>query len=176
MNKTILLLITTLIFASLSVAHAETIEYEITRISEGNTSTLIAKGKKEYSAEDIIVKEDKCPGQEHFSKKLMLEKGFGIGASIYQEPKLTGFGLWGVIERGRSFSWEWFNLRQPGIFKKLQENGTVSVSCIDDPRYEEIGEIYFSTDISFRINTSQEIGRVTHRILIKKGSILKFTP
>jgi hypothetical protein len=157
-------------------AGAETIDYEISRISSDNVSIVLAKGKKEYSVSDIVVEEKNSDGEIHWSKTLPLENGFGVGASIYREPKLTGFGLWGVNDGCRSFSWEWFNIEKLGTFKKLQEGGMVLVTYQGQPLVEEIAEIFFTTDISLRINNSCEVGKVTHRLLIKKGSVLTFAP
>lgn len=157
-------------------AWAESLEYEIMSISDDNIATVLAKGKKEYSAKDIVVEERNVKGEVHWAKALPLEKGFSVGASVYREPKLTGFGLWAEIDEGRSFSWEWFNVEKPGIFRKLQEGGVVTVTYQGLPLVEEIASIYFATDISLRINNSNEVGKDTHRVLIKKGSVLKFSP
>ena len=155
---------------------AETIEYEITSISSENVASVLAKGAKDYSVKNIVVEERTRNGEVHWVKTLPLEKGFAVGASIYREQKLTGFGLWAVGDGCRSFSWEWFNVEKPGIFRKLQEGGMVAVTYQGQPLVEEIAEITFKTDISLRVNNSCEVGKVTHRVLIKKGSVLKFAP
>jgi hypothetical protein len=72
------------------------------------------------------------------------------------------------------FSWEWFNLSGPDSYIKLQESGEVSVVYRSAAGAKEISAIKFDTDVSLRLNESRKGDRETHRILIKKGSILKF--
>ena len=155
---------------------AESVEYEITSFSDLNVATLLTKGKTEYSVKDLVIEEKNFQGEIFWSKSIRLEGGFSIGASVHREPKLTGFGLWAVHDGCRSFSWEWFNLERPGIFRKLQEEGALTVTYQGLPLVEEIASIHFDTDVSLRINDSCEVDKVTHRVLIKKGSVLSFTP
>lgn len=136
---------------------------------------LIAKGVKEYSASEIQVIEKEHRGEIHWSKTLMLDKGFGISGSIYREPEITGFGL-SAEGSECSFSWEWFKIIESGKYKKLQEAGEISVKYNRIGSLKEVSEIYFDTDISLRLNESKEIGRDTHRILIREGSVLKLPP
>lgn len=173
MHRTLLLSL--LVLVSLPVG-AETIDYEITSISNENVTTILARGKKEYSVKDIVVEERNRNGEVHWAKSLLLEKDFAVGASVYREPKLTGFGLWASGGGCRSFSWEWFNIEEPGLFRKLQEGGMVEVTYQGQPLVEEIAVITFKTDISLRINNSCEVGKATHRVLVKKGSVLRFAP
>jgi len=152
-------------------ALASTITYEIYDYSKDKNGHLVAAGSKEYSDVDINIACD----NSHCKKILLLEQGYSVGASIYREQKLTGFGIW-VRRNNQGFSWEWFNLDGNRTFKKLQEGGMVTVKYSGLPIVEEIAEIIFDTNISLRLNESNEVGSVTQRILIKKGSILKFTP
>lgn len=159
-----------------SQAHSETIMYEIYEYIDNPDGVLIAKGTKDYSGSDINVVEKNHDGEIHWAKSLELLSGYGIGASIYREPKTKGFGLWGVGSPC-GFSWEWFRLAEPGEFNKLKESGSVSVKFHKVDGLEEIVEIHFDTDISMRLNeTRKKVGEVTHRILVKKGSVLKFSP
>lgn len=166
-----------LLFSLLSVcaiaARAERIDYEIFTVDESGSLALIAKGIKEYGDVDIDIEERNFRGESHWSKSLALEGDFSVGASIYREPAITGFGLW-VKRSPCGFSWEWFDAMSPGRFEKLQETGQVSVAYRDVGQMKEISEITFDTDVSLRLNESQDIHRKTHRILVKKGSVLKF--
>lgn len=173
MNRSLFLSI--LLLTAMSVG-ADTIDYEITSITNENGTTLLAKAVKQYSVKDIVVEERNRNGEIHWAKSLPLQKDFAVGASVYREPKLTGFGLWASGGGCRSFSWEWFNMEKPGIFKKLQEGGVVEVAYQGLPLVEEIAEITFMTDISLRVNNGCEVGKVTHRVLVKKGSVLRFAP
>jgi hypothetical protein len=173
MTKPILLSI--LFFIAMPIS-AESINYEISAISKDNVKTVLVQGVKEYSVKDIVVEESKKGRETHWSKSLPLEKDFSVGASVYREKKLEGFGLWAKDGGARSFSWEWFSIEKPGVFNKLQEGGSIEVTYQGGPLVEEIAAISFKTDISLRINNSSEVGGVTHRVLIKKGSVLRFAP
>jgi hypothetical protein len=170
-------LIVTLVLAlCASLARAETIEYEIYSYTDDGNSVLVANGVRSYDASDIEVIEKEHRGEVHWAKSLELESGFRIGASIYREPKITGFGLW-AKNSPCGFSWEWFTASSSDTFDKLQEGGAVSVKYHQSNGLLEIGSISFESDISLRLNeTRKEIGGVTHRILIKKGSVLAFGP
>lgn len=173
MLKRLLLLSFLLIFAN--AGWAEKIDYEIYAVDEASKPTLIAKGVKVYGDADLEIDERNVQGEIHWSKSLELEGGFSIGASIYREPEVTGFGLW-AQRSPCGFSWEWFNVSAPGRFKKLQETGQLSVTYRNVGSMKEISEIVFDTDVSLRLNESQDINRKTQRILVKKGSVLKFPP
>ncbi len=173
MLKRLLLLSFLLIFAN--AGRAEKIDYEIYTVDETGNPALIAKGVKEYGDADLEIDERNVRGEIHWSKSLELEGGFSVGASIYREPEVTGFGLW-AQRSPCGFSWEWFNASASGRFKKLQETGQLSVTYRNVGPVKEISEIVFDTDVSLRLNESQDVHRKTHRILVKKGSVLKFPP
>jgi hypothetical protein len=136
--------------------------------------TKLVGGIKEYGDSDFqIIERKSSTGEKHWSKLLMLSDGFGIGASIYREPEITGFGLW-AKKSDCGFSWEWFNLSGPGTYIKIQESGEVTVAYRASQATKEIAEIRFDSDVWLRLNESEDVKRLTHRILIKKGSILKF--
>lgn len=171
MHVRVLLLIA--LFTCASLARAEKISYEIYAMNGADLPTLISKGVKDYGAADILVEEKSNGGRVNWSKSLELDGGFSIGASIYREPEVTGFGLW-AQRSPCGFSWEWFNSTDPGHFKKLQEFGQLSVSYRAEGSLKEIAKIVFDSDVSIRLNESQDPNRKTHRILIKKGSVLTF--
>lgn len=173
MLRRLILLCSLLMFAH--AGHAAQIDYEIYSVDVASKPTLLAKGVKQYGDADLAVDERKSRGSVHWSKSLELEGGFFIGASIYREPAVTGFGLW-AQRSPCGFSWEWFNASTPGRFEKLQETGRVSVTYRSVGKLKEISEIAFDTDVSLRLNESQDIDRDTHRILVKSGSVLKFPP
>lgn len=159
-----------------SMAHGESISYEIYSFVGNSDGQLIAKGTKEYSLSDIEVIEKEHRGEIHWAKALELEDGFKVGASIYREPEITGFGLW-AKQTPCGFSWEWFNISGPSKYNKLQEGGSISVEYYKSNGLKEIIAVHFDTDISLRLDEARkEIGGKTHRILVKKGSILKFSP
>lgn len=164
-----------LFFLSLcmNASKAEKIDYEIFALDEAGKPSLLAKGTRDYGDADIEVKERNSKGEIHWSKSIELEGGFSIGASIYREPEVSGFGLM-AQHSPCGFSWEWFNASTPGHFKKLQEMGYLAVAYRNVGAMKEIAEIVFETDVSLRLNDSRDIHRVTHRILVRKGSVLKY--
>lgn len=164
-----------LLWSCAAAAMAEKIDYEVYAMDGSGKTALISKGVKEYGPADFEIEERNVRGEIHWSKSLALENGFSIGASIYREPETAGFGLW-AHRSPCGFSWEWFNAAAPNHFEKLQETGQVSVTYRTVGAVKEISRIAFDTDISLRLNESKDINRQTHRILVKKGSVLEFPP
>lgn len=161
---------------SSSWAEAASLSYVITDYADPAHPHVVARGTKVYSAKDIqIVPEEDSGGKTSWTKSLQLASGYSIGASIYREPHLDGFGLW-IRQNGRGFSWEWFDNPNKGVFPKLQEGGSVRVTYRGLPAIEEIASITFETDISLRLNLADDAGKVTQRVLVQKGSVLEFPP
>ncbi len=155
----------------LDAALASSVAYEIFHFTKDKNGQLVAEGNKEYSYGDIKVSCD----ENHCRKTLLLERGYGVGASVYREPRLKGFGIW-ATRNNEGFSWEWFGRDGEDKFKKLQEGGMVTVKYQGLPVLEEIAEIRFDTDVYLRLDESHSSDGDTQRILIKKDSILKFVP
>lgn len=165
-----------LLFAFMTVfaatCSAEKIEYEIYAVDEVGGTSLMAKGIRNYGDADLEVEERKVQGETHWSKSLELASGFSIGISIFREPEITGLGIW-ARRSPCGFSWEWFDAVAAGRFRKLQESGKLTVMHRDVGPLKEISEITFDTDVSLRLNESQDMNRITHRIVVKRGSTLK---
>ena len=135
---------------------------------------VIAEGTIEYSVSDIVTKKRKG----FISKHLHVAESFNIGASIYRDKDKGGFGLW-INKKGKGFSWEWFVPEEGQLFKKLQERGRVFVTYRERDGLYEIESVKFIEDVSMRLNTLSFIpflNKKTHRMLVKKGSVLVFLP
>jgi len=158
------------------VSNSASLQYEIYEFGERSNPKLIASGKKEYSQADIIIEEKLARDEPFWSKSLTLEAGFSVGASIYRNRETKGFGMWGSLSDCDSFSWEWFDLKALGVFEKRQESGQISVKYQGQPMYQEITDIRFDTDISLRVDKKSGGEQVEYRIVVKKGSELKFSP
>ncbi len=159
-----ILLISTSVFA-------EKIEYEI---YEKTTGTLIGSGVKEYIVTDIILNPYTSRGKKVIEKFIELEQGFKIGARIFSEPKLTGFGLVAELEEGE-FSWEWYKQKEGYTFQKLQgKNGLVTVRVSGLPLLETLEEVIFLDDARLSFHHGGAGKPESHDIIIKKGSVLKF--
>jgi hypothetical protein len=158
----------------------ETVTWEAVALSPGRG--LLDKGTKSYlPSRDIIVRKEGPGrgGRPAWSKSLPLSDTFAVGASVYQERNLDGFGLF-VSRRGdqRGFSWEWFERESGSTFRKLQGQGRVSVSVKKAADYEELEAVEFLDDIVLRYldDMAKGPGTHTHEILIKKGSVLRVAP
>ena len=154
-----------------SVAFAEAIVYEIYEISKiGNK--LIAKGKLEYSVSDVKVHPYERGGKKIAEKLIELEQGYRVGARIFLEKELTGFGLL-AKHSDRDFSWEWYNKEQGTRFRKLQGGTAVDVNVSGRPFMEELTEVRFLDDTELRFIAGG--GRDdTHKIVVKAGSVFRF--
>lgn len=169
-------LIILLFFTILSnVTSAQSLSYQITQeeLLWWDKET-ISEGIIEYSVSDIVV-EDRIG---FTSKHLHVAESFNIGASIYREREKGGFGLW-INRNGSGFSWEWFTPEDGQVYRKLQEGGRVLVTHREFEGLFEIASIQFLEDVSMRLDTLSFIPfwyKKTHRMLIKKGSVLRFLP
>jgi hypothetical protein len=168
-----ILFFTLVAFVSAEVIQAEVIQYEIYELStSGGNPRLIAKGKRVYSLEDVKVYPYQSRGKQISEKFIELEQGYRVGARIFQEERLTGFGL--LAKRSRAdFSWEWYNQETGNRFRKLQGGTYVTVRVEGTPQGEELAEVTFLEDTKMRFKTGR--GRDdTHNILIKAGSVFRF--
>lgn len=154
-------------------AGAETITYEIYELSpRGQGPRLVAKGVREYTVKDVQVHPYQRDGVQISEKFVELEQGYRIGARIFYEAELTGFGL--LAKRSRDdFSWEWYSKQAGNRFRKLQGGTYVEVSVAGTPGKQELAEVVFVDDTRLRF---KPIGADsdTHGIIIKAGSVLRF--
>ena len=159
-------------------AVAETVAWEAFALV-GPGRQLLGKGVKSYVPGKDIVVEEQAPrrdGAAAWSKSLLLNDTFALGASVHREPLLNGFGLV-IYRRGdaNGFSWEWFEREQGAVFRRLQGTGRVSVSIKKGAGYEELEVVEFLDDIALRYldDMSKPPGTHTHEVVIGKGSVLK---
>jgi hypothetical protein len=167
-----LLLLIVLCYAS--SAAAETLDYEIYALQGGGKLERLAKGAKDYQISDVVVVEETKGGVTSWSKSVLVWEDFSVGASIYREHPLTGFGLW-IKRPGSGFSWDWFDIEHDAIFRKRQGGGQVRVETKLSEGSEELVAVEFLTDVTLRgrfgfwIFSTED----THHLIIKKGSVLR---
>lgn len=162
-------------------AAAETVTWEATALGSPGRLPL-AKGTTSYvPSKDIVVREQ-APGRDGrpaWSKWILLDETFAVGASVHQVPQLDGFGLV-IYRRGdeNGFSWEWFDREEGSVFRKLQGEGRVAVTVKKQSKYEELEAVEFLDDIVLRYldDMSKPPGTHTHEVLIKRGSVLRVAP
>lgn len=166
-------------------ARAESLSFELFEVSNGKRGALLASGVRNYSVQDVQVETRSSSQGSWKSKAIPVAAGFNAGASIYPERDLTGFGLW--LKGGDSwiaqlsgggFSWDWFERESGNVYRKLQGGGRVRVTPASSPNELEIGTVEVLEDIVLRVNvrpwfffTSTD----THHLLLKKGSVLRFS-
>lgn len=150
---------------------AEKIEYEIYDLSSGE---LIGSGVREYGKSDVLLKPYTSGGKKIVEKHIELEKGFKVGARIFSEQRLTGFGLVAELTP-QDFSWEWYNQVTGRTFKKLQgEKGLVKIRVSGLPVLERLEEVEFLDNATLGFKLGGAGNSESHEIIIKKGSVLKF--
>ncbi len=164
-------ILSAIIFLLLSLsAHAEEIKYEIYEISTGK---LLASGVRRYSSKDVISFPYEVRGEPVVEKYVELGRGYKVGARIFREPRLTGFGLVAQLTR-KDFSWEWYNKKEGSLFQKLQGQTYVTVRTSGLPVVEILEEVKFLDDTKLSFCLGGPGNDESHDIIIKKGSVLRF--
>jgi hypothetical protein len=160
-------------FYGLSNAGAATLDYEVYALQGEGKRELLGKGTKEYELADVVVVEKTKGGVTSWSKSVLIWEDFSVGASIYKERPLTGFGLW-IKRPGNGFSWDWFDIEDGAVFRKLQGGGKVRVETEKLEGSEELLAVEFLTDVTLRGSFSSWMFSTedTHHLVIKKGSVL----
>lgn len=157
--------------AGTAFAQTETIAYEIFELQRDGPKS-IASGVRTYSIADVVAKPYVRDGMEIVEKSIELEKGFWIGARVFREPRLTGFGL----VSGRSeddFSWDWYSHSFGTQFTKLQGGTTVTVQTFGAPFFQELASVSFNEDTVLRFVAARRGREDTHHIHVKAGSVLR---
>jgi hypothetical protein len=152
------------------------LQYEIYELQGNSAAKLLAKGTVEPSTRDVAIIEGSTLGQTFLQKSVALSDGFRIGASVFPEKTLDGFGLWIRRDDG-GFSWNWF-VRENGLtYRKLQGPGRVKVTLAPNKDYEELIAIEFLDDVTLtgRFGWFSLLSD-THYVVVKKGGVLRLSP
>ncbi|MEZ0324785.1 MAG: hypothetical protein ACAH95_02675, partial [Fimbriimonas sp.] len=116
-----------------------------------------------------------------YSKAIQLSSTYHFSYAEHPAREgVTGFGFTsgiGPVQReaagcSLTFSWEWFQVKSPGVADKLQESGTLSFEQKERACGHELVKMVFETDVSFRIITHGGASSMEPkwRIKIHKGS------
>lgn len=153
---------------------AESLTYAIYALPLIGGHEIVAEGTRVYSLQDVKVENR----NGHESKSIDVGHGFSVGASVYREKKITGFGFW-MDKNGEGFSWEWFDLEEGDIFRKRQGRGRVKVTMKLTEGAEEMARVAFLDEVTFRLQLAgiwrsliPFVDRHTHHMVIGKGSEL----
>ena len=110
-----------ILVTAVSEVSAESIQYEIVALHWWGNE-LIAKGTYEYTVRDVRVTELATGDAHVWQKSVKIWGEYAIGASVYREASLDGFGLW--VQKGQhGFSWDWFDRESKDVYRKLQGPG-----------------------------------------------------
>lgn len=150
-----------------------TLTYDAFRIGQDGRHP-IGHGVRTYSPACDIRVESGAGGSR--TKSLTLDGGLAVSASVYREPRLTGFGLTvEMADTPTGFSWDWFDLVEGNVFEKRQGTGRIAVDVSRAGGLEELRAIEFLDDITLRFldDTRKPPGTHTHEIVVRKGSVLE---
>jgi hypothetical protein len=199
-------------FLLIRFVNAETINYELYKLNEQGVPKLLTSGTRDYTPKEIEVQENKSvtqtenshdafyvtDGKNEFKvelgstslhsweKGLVIKNGFVIGARIFRDKTLTGFGLW--LKRQRKWyeikgedgcSWDWFNQEKGSVFSKLQGSGKVKATTTTGAGYKELTSVVFLEDVTLRLDDDKASffsQSHTYNMIIKKGSVLRLAP
>lgn len=157
------------------VCAAETITYEIyERVESGAFTKLVAAGSRTYGLTDLVISPYESDGKYIREVFVELEQGYKIGARIFSERRLTGFGLL-AQKTDRDFSWEWYDKLEGNEYVKRQGGTTVTVKVTGLPLFEELASVSFDEDAHLSFIFNQKGDESTHLIVVKSGSILRLS-
>lgn len=163
-----------ILVTAVSEVSAESIQYEIVALHWWGNE-LIAKGTYEYTVRDVRVTELATGDAHVWQKSVKIWGEYAIGASVYREASLDGFGLW--VQKGQhGFSWDWFDRESKDVYRKLQGPGRVRVRFTAAPNSEEIAAVEFLEDVTLRGMFSWWPFSDSHHVLVRKGSVLRVAP
>lgn len=128
----------------LALGDSVSISYVITDYTDAANPKEVARGTRSYSSLDVQVEQRGRGKQAFLSESIELASGYRIGASIYRETHIDGFGLWAKLDN-HSFSWEWFDQSSGEMFRKLQESGRVRVTFRNKDGLQELASVTFES-------------------------------
>ncbi len=140
---------------------------------DADTMQLLSHGERILYLKDVVIK----PIQELHDKRIELGNHFNFGLVDSSDRQHgDGFGLCGLRDDEKTFSWDWFEVDQPGHAKKLQESGELSFDTKKTPNGNEIDRMEFLTDVSIRVSrmTDSDPLNFAWRIQISKGSVINW--
>ena len=150
----------------------DSLEFEIYALRDGSRRELLAKGRVVSDGQNVRTVPCSALGVTFWNKSVPLWQDYVVGASVYREKELGGFGLW-IHNRDGGFSWNWFTRDSGDTYRKLQGQGRVRVTLSPAKEYEELTAIEFLDDVilTSSIRWIPLLGD-THHVVIKKGSVL----
>lgn len=110
-------------------------------------------------------------------KKIVVDVPFHVKIAHGLSPsrEVVGFALCGGREGESVFSWDWFNVDEPGHATKIQEKGELGIEVAKVGGNWEVVKTEFLTDVSLRLmrfNFTMIIMQPKWRIDIAEGSVV----
>jgi hypothetical protein len=156
-------------------AKQDSLDYEIYALKSGRNRELLASGTIKSDGKNVKSIEGSLFGETFWQKDVPLWKDWFVGASVYREKNLTGFGIWFGNKDG-GFSWNWFTRESGRTYRKLQGEGRVEVTFAPTEEYEELVAVEFLDDVTLTGNFGWLPFADTHQLIIKKGSVFRLAP
>lgn len=149
----------------------DSLKYEIYALQGRAERHLLSQGTINDAGRNPRTSESVFFGRSFQQKWIQLNSEFSLGASIFRDKRLDGFGLW-IRRNGKGFSWNWFTREAGLVFRKLQGDGRVEASLSPNDEYQELAAVTFLDDVTL----TGQFGLLpfwdTHQVVIKKGSVL----
>jgi hypothetical protein len=148
------------------------LDFEIYALKGNSERELLAKGAVKCDGNNVKSIERSTLGTRWWQNYVPLWQDWIVGASIYREKDLNGFGLW-IHNKDGGFSWNWFTRESRQIYRKLKGDGHVEAKFVPNKDYEELVAVEFLDDIALTGNFGWFPFGDTHHVIIKKGSVLR---
>jgi len=174
-NRSITLTLAILLLAQSGCAKSskqDTLDYELYALKGSSDRVLLNKGTVKCDGKNVKSIEGSLFGETFWQKDVPLWKDWFVGASIYRDKNLSGFGLW-FDNKDAGFSWNWFNRESGRIYRSLKRDNRVEVTFAPTEEYEEIIAVEFLDDAVLTGRFGWLPYWDTHQLVIKKGSVLR---
>lgn len=163
------------------LARGEEIAFVIAASIGKANDAPIAAGSKQYSLKDVRVKEVRNrDGSIFWTKSVELASGFNIGINVTREPTHDGVGLF--ISNSKfpaGISWNWFQAETDDTYKQLKGDSHIKVQLKQMGAAQEIVAVEFLDDTTLTFTDDmfrRKPGEDSHKVLVKKGSVLRVAP
>jgi hypothetical protein len=163
------------------LVRGEEIAYVIAAATAKPSDRPIAAGSKQYALKDVRIKEVRNrDGSIFWDKSVELASGFSLGIDVSREPTHDGVGL--VISNPHypiGISWNWFQAETDDTYKQVKGDSHIKVQLKQMAAAQEIVAVEFLDDTTLTFTDDMfrhKPGEDSHRLVVKKGSVLRVAP
>jgi hypothetical protein len=163
------------------LVRGEEIAYVIAASTAKANDPPIAAGSKQYTLKEVRIKEVRNKdGSIFWTKAVELASGFNIGINVTREPTHDGVGLFiSNAKYPAGISWNWFQAETDDTYKQLKGNSHIKVQLKQMAAAQEIVAVEFLDDTTLTFTDDMfrhKPGEDSHRVVVKKGSVLRVAP